>query len=375
MKLNRLLDIDRFIWLLDNRFVSAQTHPELDLKIFNYTHKAQYDSSVWVMDDTISYCRGLVVNRDSEIVARPFKKFWNLNTSFIPESQEANLPSGLPTITEKLDGSLGILVQYDGQQIVATRGSFTSPQALWATKWLNAGLDSSLKLLPSDKTWLFEIIYDENRIVLSYPFEALVILGAVDPETGAETQHELVTEIGRACGYRVVRQIRNRNLKDLIAENKKGEEGYVVTYSRGAAPPLKVKIKFEDYCRVHKIVTGTNPRSIWELLKADQDLDSLIAGHSEEFQVWVAKWRTKLETAYSHLICDLVEIHANRPFRIPGQSERDYRKSCALYFEKQNRSDLKSAYFTMLSGEDPREAIWDLIEPRGDDKSFRVEGE
>ena len=135
MKLNELLDVKLLDQHRMNRLVGCQIHPVLPLRIYNYTSAAQFDPH-WG-DGTIDYCRGLIVDNEDSIVARPFKKFHNLNTESIPETMETNLPVLEPTITKKLDGSLGIYYAYDGFEGIATRGSFTSDQAKWATTWYN----------------------------------------------------------------------------------------------------------------------------------------------------------------------------------------------------------------------------------------------
>ena len=374
MKLQELLDIKRLDWLRDNRFVSMQSHPSLPLRIYNYTHVAQYDSKIWG-DGTIDHCRGLIVDDENNIVSRPFMKFWNLNTIFVPESQEANLPKTTPTITEKLDGSLGILWRYRSEYGVASRGSFTSPQAQWATNWLNEGIDKQILSIPPDGspyTWLFEIIYDANRIVLKYSKEELVLLARIDKETGAECNHEVTREVGIRHGFSVARQIRNKNIHDLLKENKKNEEGYVVTYSRGDnAPPLKVKIKFEDYCRIHKVVTDMNPRSVWEILKSGKGVAEIVEGYPDHFGKWVRHWEGKLLQQYADLQRTIYGIYNERPEVFDNGDTRQYRKDCALYFQSFNRPELTGAFFLLLDGKDPSEKLWDLIEPRGDDKSFR----
>lgn len=386
MKLNQLLNIENLDRLESECLVGVQKHPTSPLRIYNYTPSAQYSRDAWLnFKGTIEHCRGLIVDSEDTIISRPFPKFWNLNTPFIPESLEHNLPPIMPTITEKLDGSLGIAWEYDGQCGVATRGSFTSPQALWATDWLKMRLSHStpkdwshLTLpLAQSYTWLFEIIYPENRIVLNYDFAGLVLLGAIYIETGREIKHELLQSFADSTGFRCVRKIPNKSIKDLVAENKKDEEGYVVTYSRGQyESPLKVKIKFEDYCRIHKIVTGMNPRTVWQLLKEGKYAGIFTSNLPSHFTNWLRSWEKKLTVRFITLRKEVQEIYANRPFQLGLEGGRQYRKRCALYFEAQNRRDLKSAFFALLNGrEDISDIIWDGIEPRGDDKSFRTEGE
>ncbi len=106
MQLDRLLDMTKLAWLVDNGFVNKNTHPLLPLDIYNYTHRAQFDGD-W-NDGVLKHCRGLIVDHDGYIVARPFAKFHNLNTASIPETMMANLPPVAPLITESLTFMPGV---------------------------------------------------------------------------------------------------------------------------------------------------------------------------------------------------------------------------------------------------------------------------
>jgi len=131
-----------------NGLVSKQTHPRHDLTIWNYTPKVQYDR-LW--DDITIQCRGLVTNSKGEIVARPFKKFFNYE-----EHKPEDLPNEDFEVYEKMDGSLGILFNYENEWILATRGSFTSSQSIKGTEMLKK---YPLEKLNKNNTYLFEIIY------------------------------------------------------------------------------------------------------------------------------------------------------------------------------------------------------------------------
>ena len=153
-----------------------QTHPTKDLTIWNYSPKVQYEK-LW--DDITLQCRGLVTNSKGDIVARPFKKFFNYE-----EHKPEDIPNENYIVYEKMDGSLGILFNYENEWILATRGSFTSPQAIKGKEILDRHDISAWR---KDNTYLFEIIYPENRIVVDYKGEEkLVVLGAFHTETGEE---------------------------------------------------------------------------------------------------------------------------------------------------------------------------------------------
>ena len=129
-----------------------QVHPTLPLTIWNYSEKVQYES-LW--DDVTSQCRGLVTDDKGDIVATPFKKFFNIE-------EGKHTPTSEFDVYSKMDGSLGILFNYDGEWVMATRGSFTSDQAIKGMEMLSKYDYSRLN---KGYTYLFEIIYDDTRIV------------------------------------------------------------------------------------------------------------------------------------------------------------------------------------------------------------------
>ena len=116
-----------------------QSHPTLDLRIFNYTAKCQWEKS-W--DEVTLSARGLVVDGEGNIVARCLPKFFNMS-----ELDEAKIPNLPFDVLEKEDGSMIQLFWYKDQWVVSSRGSFTSDHAGWAWEILNEKYQDSLKYL------------------------------------------------------------------------------------------------------------------------------------------------------------------------------------------------------------------------------------
>src|SRR5271167_107703 len=112
--LKNILPFDLFKRMLDEGFIRAQVHPKYpEMLIFNYTEATQFGRE-W--NEATNVCRGLILRldgatltEDAEVVARPFNKFHNLNTTYVPETMEENLPNEAPLVTMKLDGSMGVL--------------------------------------------------------------------------------------------------------------------------------------------------------------------------------------------------------------------------------------------------------------------------
>src|SRR5208282_4765209 len=373
MKLSELLNVD----LLDrhrlNGYVGRQFHPTLPLRILNYTHLAQYDGKAWG-DGTIDYCRGLIVDNEDNIIARPFKKFHNLNTESMPETMAEHLPFALPEITIKMDGSLGIWYP-DGtpEGAIATRGSFTSPQALWATKWwkleANAGHRQSGLYGPWKGHWtpLFEIIYPENRIVVDYKgFAGLICIGGVYIDSGLDVSR---SDISHVLGDLLVGKvyISDTTVLGVLAEqNRENEEGYVASFEQGK---MRVKIKFAEYMRLHRIITGMNARILWELFRAGDGL--VVENLPEHVRRWYGQWHARLSTQYASIYDAVRILAANHPEWVGSETERQNRARRAAWFFQQNQPELKSAYFAKIDGKDVAPIIWDMIEPRGDDRSFQ----
>ena len=111
------IDLAKLQPFVDEGYISVRPHPTEDLLIYNYTPKTQLQNK-WTEETMM--CRGLIVKTDGTVVARPFKKFMNI------EQYEGEIPLEPFTVTEKVDGSLGILFFVGERPSIATRGSFTS---------------------------------------------------------------------------------------------------------------------------------------------------------------------------------------------------------------------------------------------------------
>jgi len=203
--------------------VYKQVHPTLPLTIWNYTEKVQYEG-LW--DEITLQTRGLVTDDEGNVVARPFKKFFNIEEKKFTATEEFE-------VYEKMDGSLGILFFYEGKWIVATRGSFTSDQAVKAQEILKSKY--IVESIPKGYTTLFEIIYPENRIVVDYgDEESLVVLGMTSRMSGKEMDYDSLLNVHNESGMSVVRRydgIKDYSfLKNMIADT---HEGFVVKFSNG----------------------------------------------------------------------------------------------------------------------------------------------
>lgn len=324
------ISIDDIMKEVDDGYVNAQVHPSGKLCIFNYSQRAQFD---WRWNDVTRQCRGLIMDREHNVVARPFPKF------FAVDQMTEAVPAEPFEVFEKLDGSLGILYWLDDEPHIATRGSFTSEQALIATsilrnRYSHVSLDRSL-------TYLFEIVYPTNRIVVDYgDTEDLFLLCAIETATG---QEQGLPDIGFPM---VARHDGLTDFDLILQEQDTGREGYVIRFESG----LRVKIKFEEYKRLHKLLTGINARHIWDILRNDGDLSEVIDRVPDEFHQWVRETENDLRYAFAS-----VEAECRRHMIFHGP-----RRDIAAQFKLCRHPGVM---FMMLDGKDYRDQIWKIIRP------------
>jgi hypothetical protein len=256
-------------------------------------------------------------------------------------------------VYEKMDGSLGIVFWYQGQWVVATRGSFTSDQAIKAREILKK---YNTDIMFRHLTFCFEIIYPENRIVLDYgDDEKLVLLGTFD-KNGKETD----VEIWSQWGFDVVKKYDGINdYKELKQMVKNDQEGFVVKFSNGD----RVKVKGVEYLRLHKIMTNVTTTGVWEYLKNGEDVMEILKDVPDEFY-------KKIETYIKDLRYSYFQISEDAGKRFDYKMYGKYndkepitdRKEFAEWVFTQPKH-LSGILFRMLDKKDYSEIIWNLIRP------------
>lgn len=334
--------------------ITSRIHPQGQLMIHNYTQKAIFERA-W--DEVTINCRGLITDLSGKIVARGFPKFFNLE-ELSQEQQEAL--EGVPfTVTNKEDGSLGILYPApDGHLAVATRGSFTSEQAIKATQLLYekypivVGMYEEYDGTEPYTTLLVEIIYPENRIVLNYGSESkLILLAAINPKTGYEYERAIVEEFGEVAQMPIVERYDTSDYHALRELNQANKEGFVVQFHTD--PVQRVKLKYAEYIRLHRLISGLNEQFIWDILASGQIIDPFLEQSiSEEHWAWVRSVEARLLNEYN-----AIKKQAIAQFRVLGT-----RKDTALYFSS---CDYPSVMFKMLDQKPYEPIIWKMIKPSG----------
>ena len=325
--------------------LDKQTHPTLPLTIWNYSPKVQYEE-LW--DDVTLQCRGLVTDDKGNIIARPFRKFFNLEEGKFT-------PTETFEVWEKMDGSLGVVFWYNDEWHIATRGLFTSDQAIKGKEMLSK-LNTKYGLYP-EYTYLMEIIYPENLICVDYKgVEKLVVLACFHTKTGVEGSiTEMVNE-----GFEVVKKYDGitdyKNLKEMIKDD---EEGFVVRFTNGD----RIKIKGSEYLRLHKIMTNVSTTSIWELMSNNESIDTYLKDVPDELYKRIKLYENTLKYSYYQYWNQCGKMYEYFRYGKYGDKEVEPTKKEFAEYIKDKHPVIKAIMFAMWDGKDYDKIIWKALKP------------
>lgn len=276
--MSRLPTLQEFLDAENKGRVSA--HRQGHLVGFKYTNETIYAQD-W--DEVTLNSRGIVFNElTGDVVARPFKKFFNYQEFFDGEGNHSSLYNKLPTewlpnITgpvrymEKVDGSLGIVFYnpFDKKWQVKTGGSFESEQAKWAQKWLDENINTLF--LIQTRTYLFEIVSTEDIHPIHYDFEGMVLLSVISNKTGEEYSIETIKQTATLLKVRMAKIYDFDNFNEAVEWAKKlpkTQEGLVITFDNG----FKCKAKSDDWCQLAKMFEGMTKWNIWVAYDCEKDM-------------------------------------------------------------------------------------------------------
>lgn len=332
MKLYDLVNVNELNELVENKYISRVSHPDdtVPYDIYSYTNSGEYFAATNGWTDTLRRCRGLIVNRDTnDVVARPFDKFFNLGTQItysevldaaankseldslaaagvnvferISPSEmdriikssgdnepdcEGGAPSAADAIVamfraikvnsyDKLDGVYSVCYRLpNGETAFASKGSMDSVFAHGMSDWCKANHPDFSA--PEGVTMLFEYVGPKSHIIVDYPNEELVLLGARDIDSGKVYLPEEAAQLFGWNGRCARKLVNNGTLLDAIStwqEDKCGgietnsdfTEGQVVTIAEGKHEGMKVKLKTDFYLSLVSVSANISEGRVIEL--------------------------------------------------------------------------------------------------------------
>lgn len=246
-------------------------------------------------------CRGLTIDIVNEkIVLASYDKFFNLNE--IDETKEPIIKERLKNavnvdITDKLDGSLVSAAFYEyadlENNIVVSGSSCSIPEISVIVensyKYINSH-ENYVKLLKENpnKTFMFEHIFPMiDPHVVIYNKEGLFLTGMKNNITGKESNYKDIKEIAKKYDILITDAI-DTTLDVFLTtlDDKKFNEAEGVVLNMDG---YKVKIKYNDFVAMHKIVKiGQSYNSVIKLMD-DENLDDILSKINPQIKELIEK--------------------------------------------------------------------------------------
>lgn len=254
--------------LYEEHRIYHRTHPRYpNLFQFNYDIRCDWNQPM------VIECRSIILDRDRdwEIVARPFDKFFNAHQGFA-----AKIDWSTAKILDKLDGSMAIRYHYDGQWHWATRGmpdaggNVNGVQVSFYDLFQDAYRHQKLEdPEDTDLTVLYEYTAPCNRVVVYYDKPKLTVIGGRyrdGTELLADTVAQLVNgEAIQSYTFSTMEE----TVSAALAINANAREGFVVIDNQFN----RIKIKSPDYCARHQLKSSWSLRNAIELIQLNRTDD------------------------------------------------------------------------------------------------------
>ena len=329
------------------------------LIVLNYSKLAQVTKGAW--DNwALRLLRGMVVDTSDRVLARCLPKFFNREE---PLSAPISLTEPVE-ITDKLDGSLIHVFYnpYTDSMEVASRGSFTSTQAVSARQWLE---DNSYVLpVPAHYykglTLVCEWISPDNRIVVDYgPYQGLKLLCIIDNRDGYVYSVNSLLSNMVWCGLKTEVLPYTTLAEYLTLPPRDNAEGVVV---RSLDTGHMQKIKYDKYVQMHKIIFGLNEVSVWEWRKDNRDVDiePFLADFPDELHSWIRDVDARLTGSAKAMNDHIHNLFDSLP---SSKSRKDFAEAVMSDVETNKYS---SFMFALFDNRDIWDMIYKTLKPRGD---------
>lgn len=330
-----------------------------DYDVVNYI--VQSDTTFPPVEDAAAAirreCRGLIFDKQGNLISRPLQKFFNVNER--EETLVQNINFTRPhRILDKLDGSMIRPIRIGNSWRLGTKMGVTDV-AMQAEEFIadkpqySKFFDFCRSFGEQGHTPIFEWCSRKQRIVIDYPIDELVLLAVRNNLTGEYLVYEMLEKISREFDLGIVRQFPGtvKSMQDLIdnTRGQEGIEGYVVRFEDG----MMVKIKGDWYVQIHKakekigkeknliaMLLDDNIDDVKPfLLKEDQDR---LAKFEHEFWEGIHRAEEEMKVCYS-------EYH------------RVVRADFARIIQEQLPNKYHSILFKMYDGANAMQVILDTV--------------
>jgi hypothetical protein len=228
------------------------------LFVLKYTRKVFYDN-LW--NDFIAECRGTIVDKDFNIVQRPFTKIYNYGIE-----KEAPVLNDDDSITayRKINGFMVAVTWHDGKLLISTTGSTENDYVNMARELIDVERYSEMCHGYNDITFMFECVHRNDPHIIPEK-EGMYLLGyrVKEWESTVEIDPWILKALAVDFGTIPVEHYETTvgELKKLVKEVK--HEGFVFYTDDG----VSAKIKSPYYLTSKWVARNPNTDKLVDLKK------------------------------------------------------------------------------------------------------------
>jgi len=221
-----------------------------DLYVLKYKKRVFYDN-LW--NRFLEECRGTVIDRDFNVISRPFTKIYNYGI----ETKAPKLDNDTPVLAyRKVNGFMAAITWYNNDILISTTGSLDSDFVKMVRETINIDHYRSVCQRHSDLTFMFECVHKNDPHIIPER-EGMYLIGyrKKDWESGVKITPVDLNTYTYEFGSIPVEEY-HTNIGDLLEMVKTVKhEGFVFYTDDG----VSAKIKSPHYL-VNKFV-ARNPRT------------------------------------------------------------------------------------------------------------------
>jgi RNA ligase len=198
----------------------------------------------------------------------------------------------------------------------------------------------------------------QNRIVVNYDSEEndLILLAVKDIDKEYPLYSEYFNAFNRV--KEVFMQLEQLRLEQMRPEFI-NEEGFVVKYKNG----FRVKLKYKEYCRLHKTISNVNEKFVWEFLSEGKSIEQLGENIPDETFQFIRDMAKVLVSDFD-LIYGYAHVFYDDICRIMQASDETDKKSFALRATSPNMKKFSGMLFRLWDGKEIDDLVWKYIKPK-----------
>jgi RNA ligase len=304
-------------------------------------------------------CRGIIFSKKTgKKLASRYHKFFNINEK--AETQSSVIDWDRPHY---------LLLKVDGSMIT----SFTDDDGVfhWGTKMGATDVAGPVKefvskhpyyeefsknLQENGKTAIFEWMSRQQKIVIDYPKDTLMLTAIRDTDTGVYATHdEMVAAVGD-LDIPVVDMISGNvgNIDSLIEKTRDttGIEGYVIRFDDGSM----LKLKCLEYVTIHRAKDAIcSEKDVWKLFIEDS-LDDIKPLLPEEDRDSLDRFSNAFRSIIDGVASNFATLVAEQK-KIIG----DDKKAFAIGFVSKRATWERGLLFKIWEGKEATEVVCDFI--------------